>query len=127
MKAIIIDEPWIGKILDGRKTWEMRSKPTKERGLVGLIKKRMKQVHGVARLVGSLQRLEPYKLAGTEKFHGIPPNMFRMVEERNWLNPWVLDGVRRLTRPVPYVHTSQVGWVILDPAAEQAILEQINS
>jgi hypothetical protein len=39
MKALIIREPWIGHILAGRKTWEMRTSPTNIRGRIGLIRK----------------------------------------------------------------------------------------
>jgi len=38
-RALIIDEPWISKILSGEKTLEMRSRHTKIRGRIGLIRK----------------------------------------------------------------------------------------
>jgi len=39
VKALIIADPWIDLILDGRKTWEMRSRNTGHRGWFGLIRK----------------------------------------------------------------------------------------
>ena len=39
MKGLIVDEPWISKILAGEKIWEMRSKTTAVRGQIGLIRK----------------------------------------------------------------------------------------
>ena len=126
MKAIIIDEQWIELILDGKKTWEMRPASTKERGLIGLIKKGTKQIHGVANLVDCLAKIEPHKLMGNQKYHAIPTRRFRFAIDMNWLNPWVLAGARRLTRPVSYVHKSQVSWVNLDLAVEEAILKQIG-
>ena len=36
-RALIIKKPWIDLILDGEKTWEMRSRKTKITGWIGLI------------------------------------------------------------------------------------------
>lgn len=52
MKALIIDEPWISRMLDGSKTWEMRSRSTENRGRFALIRKGSGQVVGVAELAG---------------------------------------------------------------------------
>lgn len=49
-KALIIDSPWIEKILAGEKTWEMRSTRTKLRGPFGLIQKGSGQIKGIAHL-----------------------------------------------------------------------------
>ena len=57
MKGLIIDEPWIGFILSGRKTWEMRSRNTQIRGRIGLIRKGSKMVVGVADLVDTVRDL----------------------------------------------------------------------
>lgn len=48
MDALVIAEPWIGLILDGSKTWEMRSRATRKRGRIALIRKGSGQVVGVA-------------------------------------------------------------------------------
>jgi hypothetical protein len=48
VKGLIIDEPWIGMIIAGKKTWEMRSRNAMVRGRIGLIRKRPKTVVGVA-------------------------------------------------------------------------------
>jgi hypothetical protein len=45
MRGLIIDEPWIGYIISGTKTWEMRSRNTAIRGSIGLIRKGAKTVH----------------------------------------------------------------------------------
>jgi hypothetical protein len=37
--GLVIDKPWIDLILDGKKTWEMRSTLTKKRGKIALIRK----------------------------------------------------------------------------------------
>jgi hypothetical protein len=38
-KGLIIADPWIGYVLEGSKTWEMRSSKTSVRGPFGLIRK----------------------------------------------------------------------------------------
>jgi ASCH domain len=63
MKALIIRDPWIGLILTGRKTWELRASPTKIRGRIGLIRKGSGWIVGVADLVDSLPRLDADTLA----------------------------------------------------------------
>tara|TARA_B110000503_G_C7022230_1_gene360305 strand:- start:196 stop:447 length:252 start_codon:yes stop_codon:yes gene_type:complete len=47
-KALVIDEPWISKILGGEKIWEMRSSKAGLRGPFGLIRKGSGKVVGIA-------------------------------------------------------------------------------
>lgn len=51
LNGLIIKDPYLSYILDGTKTWEMRSTSTKQRGLVTLIKNRTGKVWGLAELV----------------------------------------------------------------------------
>jgi hypothetical protein len=51
-KALIVADPWISLILDGKKDWEMRSRKTAIRGNIGLIRKGSGLVCGVVKLVG---------------------------------------------------------------------------
>jgi hypothetical protein len=53
-RGLIIDQPWIGKILRGEKTWEMRSTRTSIRGPIALIEKGSGTVVGVASILSSL-------------------------------------------------------------------------
>jgi len=39
MKGLIIKEPWISLILSRKKTWELRSRDTRVRGRIALIRK----------------------------------------------------------------------------------------
>ena len=50
LSAIPIREPWIDMILDGLKTWEIRSKFTKKIGPVALIRSKSGTVVGTANL-----------------------------------------------------------------------------
>lgn len=104
--GIVVDEPWIGLLLDGSKTWEMRSKGWSHRGWFGLVKKGTGAVYGVARLVGVGAPLSPDQMVATFEKHRIPERMIRSGQVAKWNVPWMLSDVRRLGRPVPYRHRS---------------------
>jgi hypothetical protein len=123
MKAIVIDEPWIGMILSGRKTWEMRKTACHHRGTIALIRKGGGTVVGVAEVIASrppLASLADY--AAAEDRHGIPPDRQARAFEDGWRTPWVLRGARPLARPVSYDHPSgAVIWVNLGEEVARAV------
>ena len=101
MKALIIDEPWIELILRGEKTWEMRTRDTRVRGPIGLIRKGSKSVVGVAELIDTRPRLSIAELRATAARHCVSVAKLEDPGFR-WTTAWVLAGARRLPRPVPY-------------------------
>lgn len=114
-KGLIIADPWIGHILNGTKTWEMRSSATSHRGWFGLIRKGTGAVYGVAKLAEVGGPLSPSEMIATFHRHRIPEHMIRSGEVEKWSRPWKLTDVRRLDRPVPYRHKpGAVTWVNLD-------------
>ena len=122
MKGLIIREPWIGMILDGSKTWELRTQRTTMRGEIALIRKGTGQIIGVADLVDSLPPLDPQGLADSVQFHGVPPSEHASAIANGWLFPWLIVNARPLSSPVPYLHPSgAVTWVNLDPGVSQSI------
>lgn len=115
-RALVVDEPWIGLILMGTKTWEMRSTNTKIRGPIGLIRKGSGHVVGVASLLDSRPPLSAQNYAQFESFHQIPPTRQEGAISGGWSRPWVLSAARALRRPVPYRHPpGAVIWVAIDP------------
>lgn len=113
--ALIIREPWISKILNGEKTWEMRSKPTSKRGWIGLVARGGNHVLGAARLVDSRLPLTRKTYSAFEAQHAIPPDLLDEVMENNWVFPWVLADVVRFEVPVPYeTRPGAVQFVTLD-------------
>ena len=128
MKALVIDEPWIDKILRGKKIWEMRKATCRIRGRIGLIRKGSGQVVGVADLVDSKAPLASRKeYAVAERFHGIPPDQQAQAFAGGWRTPWVLARVRPLPRPVRYIHPSgAVIWVNLAADVETQIAAQVG-
>jgi hypothetical protein len=126
-RGLIIADPWIGYILEGRKTWEMRSQATAFRGWFGLIRKGTGAVWGVARLVGCGNPLSPEAMIANHDRHRIPDTMIRSGEVAKWNTPWVLADVRRLPEPVPYRHRNgAVTWVEFD-AEVSAAIERVAS
>lgn len=121
-KGLIIADPWIGYILDGTKTWEMRSSDTALRGAFAIIRKGTGAIWGTASLVDVGQALTPTEMIATFDKHRIPTDMIRSGAAAKWNVPWILDGVRRLVAPVPYDHPNgAVTWVNLAENVSRAI------
>lgn len=129
MKALIIDEPWIGKILAGSKTWEMRKTVCSYRGLVALIRKGSGSVVGIAEVIDSLAPLDSRETyANAEGLHGIPPERQEAAFADGWRTPWVLRNARALEVAVPYDHPSgAVIWVNLAETVVSAIRAQASA
>jgi hypothetical protein len=122
VKALVIREPWIDLILDGKKTWELRTKPTSIRGRIALIRQGSGEIAGVANLVDVLPSLRPEDLADSIPFHGVPASRHQEVAANNWLTPWVLVDAKRLAAPVSYTHPSgAVTWVDLEASTSSAV------
>lgn len=117
MKALVIRSPWIDLILDGKKTWEMRSRGTSIRGTIGLIKAGTGLVLGTADLVDSLPELSAAEMRRTTGLHAIPAAQIDDAVSDRWTTPWVLANVRRYEEPMAYKHPSgAVTWVNLSEA-----------
>lgn len=126
-RGLVIADPWIGYILDGSKTWEMRSSATSVRGPFALIRKGTGAIWGVANLVDVRSPLSPEEMIATHARHRIPSEMIRSGEVVKWNTPWVLADVRLLHTPVPYRHPSgAVTWVTLEPEVCAAIVRQLG-
>lgn len=121
MKGLVIRQPWIGLILHGEKTWEMRSQPCRHRGQIALIEKGSGLIVGLARIVDDLEPLSEADMRSTIGKHGIPLGDIPDAVRNRWVRPWVLADVVRLPRPVPYEHTSGGSWVNLSDAEEEAV------
>lgn len=122
LKGLVIRQPWIGMILRGEKTWEMRSTPCRHRGPIALIEKGSGTVVGMAELVDDFPPLNENDLRSAFDRHRIPPDQIGDALRRGWVGPWVLAKVSRLQQPVPYKHTSGGSWVNLSADEEAAVL-----
>ena len=126
-RGLVIADPWIGHILEGRKDWEMRSQSTSVRGWFGLIRKGSGTVVGLARLVECGKALDQAEMIATVDRHRIPEDMIRRGEVAKWVIPWKLADVIPLSPSVPYDHKSgAVTWVTLSPDVSRQLAPYIE-
>ena len=124
MKGLIIAEPAISKIIDGEKSWEMRSRNTAVRGRIALIRKGSKTVIGVADLVGTMPKLSQAALKASVAKHQVPEN--RIGEDFKYNTAWVLERARPLRKPVPFrFPRGAVIWVNLAPDISALVERQL--
>lgn len=108
-RALIIDDPWISKILSGEKTWEMRSTRTNVRGFIGLIRKGSGKIVGIANLHHCGERLATTTLIKSKRMHCV--DYKSNPELLKWHTPWSLRDVKEIN-PIPYEHKQgAVVWV----------------
>ena len=111
-RALIVRQPWIDLILSGKKIWEMRSKPTNIRGLIGLIEQ------GTGLIVGEciITESDDTTLDSHERglFHGNHRvDDYSLLEK--WCYVWELEGAKRYKKPIPYNHPQgAVTWVLIE-------------
>jgi len=125
-RALVIDQPWVGFIADGTKIWEMRTRPTKVRGWIGLIEKGTGMIIGVAYLKDSLPALQRGKYQLHYRKHRVRPKPGQNYKGK-YLYPWVMAKAFMLPKPVPYKHPSgAVIWVTLSDDVALALTRQIR-
>lgn len=122
LKGLVIRQPWIGMILRGEKSWEMRPDPWRFRGQVALIQQGSGTVVGLAEMVDDLPPLSEEDLRSTFEKHRIPSDQIGEAISKRWVRPWVLANVSTLQQPVRYKHTSGGSRVNLSVEEEAAVL-----
>jgi len=121
LKGLIIDEPWISKILRGEKVWEMRTTATSVRGRIALIRKGSGEVVGSAELVDSIGPLDAIACGAHRDKHCIPSAEDDAL--LRWNHAWVLKDAKPLVQPVAYEHPNgAVIWVNLADAVAQQMM-----
>jgi hypothetical protein len=103
--ALVIHGDPLAQILAGRKVWEMRTKNTRKRGAIALVRKGSGHVYGVADIVDSQGPLSGDALANSVGLHGITLTRLSDPQFAKYRYAWVLANVRQLSNPVPYSHT----------------------
>ncbi|MBH9964837.1 ASCH domain-containing protein [Rossellomorea oryzaecorticis] len=112
MNALIIKSPWIDRIFEGKKTWEIRGSNTKKRGKIALIKSGSGMVYGEVDLINS-KELNLTEYQESRRFHGVESEAASVLPyQRTYA--WVLDNPKIYKQPVPYKHPmGAVIWVRL--------------
>jgi len=119
-KGLIIKSPYIEKILDGSKIWEMRSKATQIRGPIALIKQGSGQIVGVASLIDVKGPLSQQERIHTIDKHQIPLDQLKSGITEKWNFAWVLGNAQSLISPIAYKHPNgAVIWVNLDQETQE--------
>jgi len=109
-RALIVARPWIDRILDAGKTWEMRSTRTSIRGRIGLIEAGSGLIVGEVDIVDCLEPLTPDTARTSISSHQVDD--LALLEK--WKHPWVLENAQRYDQPIPYHHPKgAVTWVRL--------------
>jgi len=125
MRALLVRYPWIDKILDGEKTWEIRGSRTTVGGTVGLVPSGSGTVVGVCDVVDCIGPLTPEVFRKNANKAGMKSSEATLGHYRQTY-AWVLPKPPYLQRPVPYEHPhGAVIWVQLDDKIERKILKQL--
>ena len=112
MKGLIVKQPWIDGILDGRKVWEIRGSRTTIRGRIALIRSGSGWVVGTVDLIDCLA-LTPDDYHHAEALHRIPQTVDRPLPYAR-IFAWVFADPQRFDNPIPYSHPpGAVIWVNL--------------
>jgi hypothetical protein len=114
MKGLVIKQPWIRYILEGKKTWEIRGRQVILRERIALIEGGSGLIKGACDIVGCVGPLSAQEIRKNEDKHRVPAERMREVTYEKTF-AWVLANVTRFETPVPYKHPSgAVIWVSLD-------------
>jgi hypothetical protein len=113
--------------VDGAKVWEMRTRPTKVRGWIGLIAKGSGTIIGLAYLKGSLPALQRSKYHDHYRKHRAPSDPGRKTYNGRYVFPWVMAKAFRLRKPVPYKHPlGAVIWVTFSNNVAQVLTRNLR-
>lgn len=122
LNAVPIRAPFVDWILDGKKTWEIRTRSTNIRGRIGLIKSKSLTVVGTCEIVDVLGPLTAAMIQknARSKINEAPRDCADCVGQY----AWVLGDVRRILQPVPYTHPSgAVVWVKVNARRAAQVLK----
>jgi hypothetical protein len=114
-KGLIIRKPYITRILDGTKTWEMRTRFSNPQGRIALIEAGSGMIVGECIHEGSTAPImDALDFQDTAQFHGMAPHEMNLVLDK-WDVPWKLRNVKKYDKPIPYKHPQgAVIWVNLE-------------
>ena len=113
MRGLLIREPWITKIFDREKTWELRSRNTHMRGTIVLLRAGSKLAIGTVNLVDVIAL--PERQMRQHKEHGQTKDDFGKTDKVVYAGGF--KDARRFKKPVRYRHPyGAVIWVRLSDA-----------
>lgn len=121
-KGLIVKSPWIEKIFEGTKTWEIRNKDVHYRGKIYLIKSGTGHIYGECYLIDSKKLTLDEFIKNIDKHHVDDISLLKYPEDK--IYAWIIDKVKLYEKPIAYRHPrGAIIWVNLDK--EENIIEQI--
>jgi hypothetical protein len=125
-RALLVRKPFVDQIVDGSKTWEMRSRSNSITGPIGLVEAKSGYVVGVALISKSLARKSAGELVKTRRKHRM--SLAEIGKPKGYKVPWPLRLAVRLKKPVAYRHNpGAVTWVRLTLSVSKKIAKQLPS
>jgi hypothetical protein len=100
--GLLVRTPFVDWIVDGLKTWEIRTKRSGRRGRIGLIRSKSGMVVGEAELVDVEGPLTYKQLRENAAKMNIDPGDAPRPTDPTFV--WVLRNAKRYAQPVPYTH-----------------------
>lgn len=114
-RLLIVAEPWASLLVDGQKTWELRTRSTKVRGLIGIAAKGTGTIIGSVDLVGVHGPMTSEEMARFGAYHRVPSDSVAQYGGKRGIFAWEVAEGQRFDGPVPYRHPQgAVIWVRLD-------------
>ena len=100
-KVLVVKESWVGMILDGEKTWEIRGSATAKRDKIHLAARR-----GGGVLVGQCQLVDCYLVNRSELVNNVTKHGIKDLVCVPYKKPhaWVLAKAERYSSPFTYKH-----------------------
>jgi hypothetical protein len=118
-RLLVVAEPWASLLVDGDKTWELRTTSTKVRGPIGIAAKGTGTIIGAVHLVDVHGPFTRDEIAPYEHLHRVPASSTSTYSGPKGLYAWEVTGTVRFETPVAYRHPhGAVIWVLLDPPVE---------
>jgi hypothetical protein len=115
-RLLVVAQPWADLLVEGDKTWELRTTSTKVRGPVGIAAKGTGTVVGAVDLVDVHGPFSRTEIAPFEHLHRVPASSVSTYGGPKGLYAWEMANAVRFETPVPYTHPQgAVIWVRLDP------------
>ena len=112
MDGLIIKKDPLDKILDGKKTWEIRGSKTSHLGKIALIESGSGTVVGSAEIVEVIGPLNKADFMKNLDKHGISSASISKGLRYKKSYAWVLKNAKKLKQPRPYTHPKgAVIWV----------------
>lgn len=115
-RLLVVAEPWASLLVDGDKTWELRTRSTKVRGPIGIAAKGTGTIIGAVTLVNAHGPFTRDEIAPYQHLHCVPASSTSTYSGPKGLYAWEMTGAVRFETPVAYRHPQgAVIWVRLDP------------